>query len=459
MTDIVSPPVITAMPPAPQPTDTPSDFKAKAFASVAAQAAFVPQVNALGANVFQNAAAAVESAAAAAGSAATAATQAGNATAARLAAESARDKAVIQVGMADAARLASEGARDMATAQANDASKARSAAELARDTAVEQAANAGNARLAAEAARDAAVSVAAFGFTATSSSALPIGLGTKTFAVESGKSFVRGQYVSAASVADPSIFMAGLVTAYDGMAGQLTLAVNSSAGTGTVTRWQLGLAAMGVAAGLQVIAPNTYSDADLLPLNTVTTIFAANSAFGTSHLPIIIANSVSPGWGDGWSWVLETLGFGAGEATGAVQRATPIAVGNAAGTGLRWERKRVGNSWGRWHPGRVLPTSVLSSSGGHMYGDGIRGLNRVNVISLNLSSAASAWSMPATPQDGDQVVVVTNSRADNVLAYSDAPILGNGFSLSAAGDTVVLNRAYTRFIFIFNAPLGAWGVV
>ncbi len=94
-----------------------------------------------------------------------------------------------------------------------------------------------------------------------------------------------------------------------------------------------------------------------------------------------------------------------------------------------------------------------------MYGDGIRGLNRVNVISLNLSSAASAWSMPATPQDGDQVVVVTNSRADNVLAYSDAPILGNGFSLSAAGDTVVLNRAYTRFIFIFNAPLGAWGVV
>ncbi|AVS71502.1 hypothetical protein C8247_14390 [Paracidovorax avenae] len=130
MTDIVSPPVITAMPPAPQPTDTPSDFKAKAFASVAAQAAFVPQANALGANMFQNATAAGESAAAAAASAATAVAQAGNAAAARAASEAARDTAIIQADNASTARQAAEEARGAATGAAQAA--ARDAAAVAQ---------------------------------------------------------------------------------------------------------------------------------------------------------------------------------------------------------------------------------------------------------------------------------------------------------------------------------------
>lgn len=109
MTDIVTPPTISALPPAPLATDTPTEFDAKAFAMVAAQVGFVPQANALAANVFTNATAAFErtaiaqaaasaasgsasaaagsasaasgSASAAAGSASSASTSAGNAAA------------------------------------------------------------------------------------------------------------------------------------------------------------------------------------------------------------------------------------------------------------------------------------------------------------------------------------------------------------------------------------------
>ena len=84
MTDIVSPPTISALPAAPQPADTPGEFDSKAFALLAAQVAMVGDFNSAAAATQQNATAANERAVAAAssasaanGSASTASTQAG----------------------------------------------------------------------------------------------------------------------------------------------------------------------------------------------------------------------------------------------------------------------------------------------------------------------------------------------------------------------------------------------
>lgn len=65
MTDIVTPPEIDALPPPPQPTDTPEVFDAKSYASLQAQAAMVTQLNAANDATHQNAVAAEERAAAA----------------------------------------------------------------------------------------------------------------------------------------------------------------------------------------------------------------------------------------------------------------------------------------------------------------------------------------------------------------------------------------------------------
>lgn len=76
MTDIVTPPTIDALPPAPQPADTPSEFDSKAFALLAAQVAMVGDFNSAAAATQQNATAANERAVAAASSAAAANTMA-----------------------------------------------------------------------------------------------------------------------------------------------------------------------------------------------------------------------------------------------------------------------------------------------------------------------------------------------------------------------------------------------
>ncbi|MPT05739.1 MAG: hypothetical protein E2582_16190 [Delftia sp.] len=113
MTDIVTPPTISALPPAPQPTDTPTEFDAKAFAMVAAQVGFVPQANALASNVFNNATAAFErtaiaqaAASAASGSASAAAGSASAANGSASAASSSASTASSAAGTATAALTA-----------------------------------------------------------------------------------------------------------------------------------------------------------------------------------------------------------------------------------------------------------------------------------------------------------------------------------------------------------------
>ncbi|RYF06136.1 MAG: hypothetical protein EOO31_10750 [Comamonadaceae bacterium] len=105
MTDIVTPPTIDAMPPAPQPTDTREQFNAKAFPHAAAQQTLVTQVNASAAATNQNAIAANERATAANASAGTAATKRDEAVAAAGTATTKRDEAVTAAGQAEASRI------------------------------------------------------------------------------------------------------------------------------------------------------------------------------------------------------------------------------------------------------------------------------------------------------------------------------------------------------------------
>lgn len=78
--------------------------------------------------------------------------------------------------------------------------------------------------------------------TATSATSLAIGTGSKAFTVGTGKAFVTGQTVRAASVASPAAdYMDGTVTGYSG--GVLTVSVASGGnhGSGTHTDWSIGL--------------------------------------------------------------------------------------------------------------------------------------------------------------------------------------------------------------------------
>lgn len=247
MTDIVTPPTIDAMPPAPQPTDTREQFNLKAFPHAAAQQTLVTQANASAAATNQNAVAANERAVAASASASAASASAGTAG-------TKRDEAVA--------------AATTATQQAGIATGAASTATTKRDEAVTAAGQAVPAASAAVAARDQAQIFATQQIKASSTTSVTPGAGNKTFAIETSRSFVAGMYLVATSAGVPGTRMSGYVSSYDMATGQLVLAVDSFAGSSARADWQIGVAAPGGGAGaglltVQRITANTAGVANV----------------------------------------------------------------------------------------------------------------------------------------------------------------------------------------------------
>lgn len=80
------------------------------------------------------------------------------------------------------------------------------------------------------------------GFTASSTTSLAIGVGSKSFTIETGRGFVIGQRVKAVNTADTADYMTGDVTAHNSGTGALTLQVDDIGGSGTIAAWTLSVA-------------------------------------------------------------------------------------------------------------------------------------------------------------------------------------------------------------------------
>lgn len=92
------------------------------------------------------------------------------------------------------------------------------------------------------AAASAASALAAPGTNATSSTSATIGTGAQTLTIQTGKSYARGMWVQAADSAAPATnYMAGIVTNYDSVTGQLDFTVSAgfAIGSGTKTAWSV----------------------------------------------------------------------------------------------------------------------------------------------------------------------------------------------------------------------------
>lgn len=231
MTDIVAPPLIDALPPAPLPGEDEAAFDAKAFPLVAALEPMREQMNASAENVHQNATAADERAVAADASktaaAGSAAAAAGSATAASGSASAASGSATAAAGSATTAlnaRDAAIAARDIATPAATAAIAARDDAEVYRDQA-----------------RDYATEQ----LIATSATSLTPGAGNKNFTIQTNKAFVVGMYLVATSTGNPTDYMSGAVVSYNAGTGALVLSVDSYSGSTARIDWAIGIGSKG----------------------------------------------------------------------------------------------------------------------------------------------------------------------------------------------------------------------
>lgn len=289
MTEPVNPTPITELPPAPAPTDTPAVFSEKAFATVAAQVAMIPQINTAAAQTNQNAVAANERAVASAESA-------GQAQGFRNEAEGFRNTANTAAGTATTQAGIATGAAGTATTQAGLASTARAGAEAARggsesarDDSVIAKGQSEAARDAAQGYRDQAEVFASGQLKGSSTTSVTPGAGAKSFAIEPSRSFVTGMYLVSTSTSDPATRMSGYVQSYNPGTGALVIGVDTFAGTAAKADWVIGVAAPGASAWMttQVITASAVAVPGVFYVLaaagitlTVPINFAAGQAFG-----------------------------------------------------------------------------------------------------------------------------------------------------------------------------------
>lgn len=87
------------------------------------------------------------------------------------------------------------------------------------------------------------------GTNATSTTSMTVGTGSKSLTVQTGKSFVVGQFVVIASTASPTNYMIGQITAYTSGTGALVVNVTSTGGSGTQAAWTISICAPGFVGG------------------------------------------------------------------------------------------------------------------------------------------------------------------------------------------------------------------
>jgi hypothetical protein len=102
----------------------------------------------------------------------------------------------------------------------------------------------------------------AINYNTTSGTEILIGTGTKTFIAETDGLQQIGQFVIAASAADPTNYMAGQIMSYNPEDGELILEVNAIGGAGTFDDWVIAVTPPGDLGSLAPVA-FTGSGADL----------------------------------------------------------------------------------------------------------------------------------------------------------------------------------------------------
>lgn len=175
----------------------------------------------------------------------------------------------------------------------------------------------------------------AFGsYSATSTTSLVIGTGSKSLTIEAGKGFTVGQPVLIASTAAPSNYMSGQVTEYNSTTGAMTVNVTNIGGSGTVAAWSVSVSAV-VLATAPSLAQRTITSADTLIASDQGKLINCS---GTFTLAVTAAATLGGSW---WCYVRNT-GTGVvtldpngaetvdGVATGPV-RDTILLVGDGTG--------------------------------------------------------------------------------------------------------------------------------
>lgn len=141
------------------------------------------------------------------------------------------------------------------------------------------------------------INLMAFGaYSATSSTSLTVGTGSKSLTIDTGKGFAVGQPVLIASTASPTNYMSGQVTAYNSGSGAMTVNVTAIGGSGTVASWAVSVSAVMLATAPS-LSQRSITSADTLIASDQGKLIDCS---GTWTLSVTAAATLGNGW---WCYV------------------------------------------------------------------------------------------------------------------------------------------------------------
>lgn len=184
------------------------------------------------------------------------------------------------------------------------------AADASSDAAALSETNAAASAVAADLSADAAAlsatsAINAPGTTATSTTSLTIGTGSKTFTIQTGKAYSVGQTVVVANTVTPTNQMTGVITDHNSGTGSVTVDVQAVSGAGTFASWSVGMSTisgvitvngqaghisnLATLSGTEILSNKTLVDSSVRStVNVITT----NTTAVVGHTYVLAANLV-----------------------------------------------------------------------------------------------------------------------------------------------------------------------
>lgn len=184
------------------------------------------------------------------------------------------------------------------------------AADASADAAALSETNAAVSAVAADASADAAAlsatsAINAPGTTATSTTSLTIGTGSKTFTIQTGKAYSVGQTVVVANTVTPANQMTGVIIDHNSGTGSITVDVQAVSGAGTFASWSVGMSTisgvitvngqaghisnLATLSGTEILSNKTLVDSSVRStVNVITT----NTTAVVGHTYVLAANLV-----------------------------------------------------------------------------------------------------------------------------------------------------------------------
>lgn len=383
---VTTPPSISALPTAPDPSDR-TTFNARAYAWSSALPTMNTELAALAANVFDNATDAAASATAAATQVGIATTQAGD--------------AATQAGIA--------------ATQAGNAQTSATNAALSE----------------INAAASAATATSAPGTSATSTTSLAVGLGSKSLTIETGKSLVVGMSVKIANTATPTTWMHGDITSYNSGTGALVVNVTTINGSGTLAAWTVSISAP---AGVSTYPKQAVQDktaAYTVALSDHATTIRTTSGTGD----ITLLASASAGVGFSFNYENETTAvryitragsdtFQGGETSIAVPPggAVTIACATASASG-KWKVMSASGT-GNGANSLAWGSGIASGQGSIAFGaNGTATASALGTISMGSGTANANYAMNfgSGSATGQSAIQFGSSTASGQDAFAVGP--------------------------------------